>query len=1064
MQWLANVSVRRPVFATVLILVILVMGVVGYFQLGVDRFPKVDFPTVAVITQLPGSASQEVELDITDKIEEAVNTISGIDELHSVSSEGVSQVYVSFVLEKDIDVASQEVRERVNGILHDLPEGVEAPSVTKVDPDATPVLYVAVNARAPMREITEIADKVVRRRVENAPGVGQVTVVGGSKRQVNVILDPVRLRAFGLTAVDVERGIRAANLTLPGGRLEQGPTQRVLRVRGRVESAAEVANLAVVERDGMTVHISDVGRVEDGIETPETTAVRDGKSAVVLSIRKQSGANSVAVVDSVRERIKELAPQLPSGYGLEVVRDNTATIRTSVSAVKEHLILGGLFAGAVVLLFLGSVQSTVIAAIAIPVSIIGTFALMWVQGFSLDTITLLALALAVGIVIDDAIVVLENIERFIQEKGMSPVKASILATKEIGLAVLATTISLAAVFLPVAFMSGIVGRFLKSFGLTMAFSILVSLVVSFTLTPMLASRWLRARRPMASGSEAPERKPVLERIVDRFYSPIERGYVSLLAWVMKRRWVVVTASVASLIAVVPLIQRVPKGFLPKSDEAHFEINVRAPEGSSLEATSIIAERVAREVRTRPDVVSTLLTIGDNNDKKPNQARIYVRLTDPDKRKLSQDQIMDSVRHTVLPKQPKELAIDVSEVAMFSGGGQRTALVQYEITGPDLDKLAEYSERLVERVKKVKGAVDVSSTYVGGKPELGLRIDRARASELGVKVNDIASTLRLFVGGDEVSTYVDHGETYSINVRGEARARFDLEGLSLVTVPSSKLGTVPLLDVVRAEPGSGPASIDRANRRRQVMLLANAAPGYAQGDIVTAIEREIKALNMPSEYTTAPYGQTREMARTGKAFMIAFALSFIFMYLVLAAQFESWLHPITILLALPLTLPFALVSLLIFRQQLDIYSMLGLLVLFGVVKKNSILQIDHTNHLRREGKDRSTAILEANRDRLRPILMTSLAFVAGMLPLLLSHGIGAGFNQATAGVIVGGQILSLLLTLLATPVAYSLFDDASEFLRRRLGRGGDAARAERERELLELEQGRPSLASAPTPAE
>jgi multidrug efflux pump subunit AcrB len=595
---------------------------------------------------------------------------------------------------------------------------------------------------------------------------------------------------------------------------------------------------------------------------------------------------------------------------------------------------------------------------------------------------------------------------------------------------------------------------------------LISLVVSFTLTPMLASRWLKARRPSSVLGELPPRKPILERVVDRFYSPIEHGYMALLGWVMQRRWVVVTASVLSLVAVVPLIQRVPKGFLPKSDEAHFEINVRAPEGASLEATSLVAERIAREVRSRPDVLSTLLTIGDNEHRKPNQARVYVRLTDPSKRKLSQDQIMDVVRKTILPKQPKELALDVSEVAMFSGGGNRTQLIQYEITGPDLERLAEYSTRLIERVKKVPGAVDVASTYVGGKPELVLRIDRGRADELGVSVMDVASTLRLFVGGDEVSTYVEGGETYSINVRGQARHRVDVDGLNLVTVPSSKLGTVPLLDVVRAEPGAGPASIDRANRRRQVMLLANAAPGFSQGEIVAAVEREIRGLGMPAEYSAAPYGQTREMARTGQAFAVAFALSFIFMYLVLAAQFESWLHPITILLALPLTLPFALVSLLIFRQQLDIYSMLGLLVLFGVVKKNSILQIDHTNQLRKAGKDRLTAILQANRDRLRPILMTSLAFVAGMLPLLLSQGVGAGFNQATAGVIVGGQILSLLLTLLATPVAYSLFDDASEFLRRRLGRGAEAARAERERDLDELEHelARPSFAGTPTPAE
>ncbi|MFZ5896749.1 MAG: efflux RND transporter permease subunit [Myxococcota bacterium] len=1060
MQWLASISVRRPVFASVLILVVLVLGVVGYFQLGVDRFPKVDFPTVAVITRLPGAASQEIESDISDKIEEAVNTIGGIDELHSVSSEGVSQVYITFVLEKDIDVASQEVRERVNAILSELPDGIDPPSVTKVDPDATPVLYVAVNANAPMREITNVADKIVRRRIENAPGVGQVSVVGGSKREVNIWLDPVRLRSYELSAVDVERAIRGANLTLPGGRLEQGPKERILRVRGRVESPAEILGITIAERNGTAIHVSDVARVEDGVETPETIAIRDGKPAVILSIRKQSGSNSVAVVDSVKERISELKSQLPRGYGLEVVRDNTATIRTSVDAVKEHLILGALFAGAVVLLFLGSVRSTIIAAIAIPVSIIGTFALMWVQGFSLDTITLLALALAVGIVIDDAIVVLENIHRFIEEKGISPVKAAVLATREIGLAVLATTLSLAAVFLPVAFMTGIVGRFLKSFGLTMAFSILVSLIVSFTLTPMLASRWLRSSELHKGGAP---KKSALERLVDRFYLPIERGYVALLSWVMRRRWVVVVASLLSLAAVPPLMGIVPKGFLPKSDEAHFEVNVRAPEGTSLEATSIVAERIARELRTRSDVQSTLLTIGDSNDKRPNLARIYVRLTDPEKRKLSEDEIMDQVRHTVLPKQPKELAIDVSQVAMFSGGGFRTALIQYEISGPDLNKLSEYSDKLITRVKKIPGAVDVASTYVGGKPELALRIDRKRAAELGVHVADVAATLRLFVGGAEVSNYVEKGETYPIRVRGEARYRIDLAGLALLSVPSQKLGTVPLLEVVNSEPGTGPASIERANRRRQVLLLANVAPGYSQGEIAAAVEREIKALGMPSEYSAAAFGQTREMARTGKAFAVAFLLSFIFMYLVLAAQFESWLHPITILLALPLTLPFALVSLLIFKQQLDIYSMLGLLVLFGVVKKNSILQIDHTNHLRKEGKDRLTAILEANRDRLRPILMTSFAFVAGMIPLLVSTGIGAGFNRATAGVIVGGQVLSLLLTLLATPVAYSLFDDASAFWRKRFGRSEHARATDRDLAELEVMEGG-AISRVSSPAE
>jgi len=1047
MQWLANVSVRRPVFATVLVLVICVLGLAGYSKLGVDRFPKVDFPTVMVVTRLPGSAPMEMETEVSDKIEEAVNTVSGIDELRSTSSEGVSQVFVTFVLEKDIDVAAQEVREKVNTILGDLPQGTEPPMVMKFDAEATPILYVAVNADRPIGEITELADKVVRRKIEGTPGVGQVNVLGGTQRQVNVSLDAERLRAFGLTAVDVQRTIAGSNLTVPGGRVESGPDQKILRVKARVEKPEEIAGLVVRDQDGRRITVRDVAEVEDGTESAETVAIRDGRAAVLLSIRKQSGSNSVSVVDEVRQRLTEVQPTLPAGYQLEVIRDNTATIRSSVSAVKEHLILGALFAGAVVLLFLGSVRSTLIAALAIPVSIIGTFALMWSRGFSLDTITLLALALAVGIVIDDAIVVLENIHRFVEEKKLSPIKAAVHATKEIGLAVLATTLSLIAVFLPVAFMSGIVGRFLESFGLTMAFSILVSMLVSFTLTPMLSSRWLQAARPHAGAGDGPAKKPLLERIVDVVYLPLERAYVRLLAWVMRRRWVVVTASALALAATVPLLAKVPKGFLPKSDEAQFKINIRAPEGRSLEATALTAERVARETRKLPNVTSTVVTIGDNADRTPNLASIFVQLTDPEKRELSQDEIMAEVRRKVVAHQPEELRIDVSDVPMFAGGGVYAA-IQYEISGPDLDALERYSNALVDKVKKIPGAVDVASTYVTGKPELSLHIDRAKAADLGVSVSDIATTLRLFVGGAQVSNYEENGQTYSVFVRGTAAHRADLEGLSLVTVPSTKLGSVPLLDVVSADAGSGPASITHLNRRRQVMFTANLAPGANQSEVMAGVEKSIATLGLPAEYKTGAVGQSREMARAAQAFLFAFILSFVFMYLVLAAQFESWLHPITILLALPLTLPFALVSLLIFRQQLDIYSMLGLLVLFGVVKKNAILQIDHTNQLRKAGKERLEAILEANRDRLRPILMTTLAFVAGMMPLALATGIGAGFNRATAGVIVGGQILSLLLTLLATPVAYSLFDDLSAWLRRRFG--SDVRRLERKREIEELE--------------
>ena len=1027
MQWLAEVCVKRPIFASVLVLLISVIGIAGYTKLGLDRFPNVDLPIVVVITRLPGSAPEDVESEITEKIEEACTTLSGIEEITSITSEGVSQVVIRFALEKNTDVASQEVRDRLQLVIPDLPKGIDLPTVQKLDPDASPIIYLALKwPGKPVQEVTELADKRVRRHFESVNGVGQVAIVGGQKRQIKVWLDPIRMRSVNVTALDVQRAIASQNLTMPGGRVDTGPEQLTLRIHGRVERPEQIGELVIRQEAGHSIRVNDVGRVEDGGAEPETAAILNGDPAIVLAIRKQSGSNTVQVVDEIRARLADLKRTLPPGASVDVVRDDSGVIRTSVAGVKEHLVLGALLAAVVVFFFLGNLRSTIIAAVAIPVSIIGTFALMWGMGFTLNTITLLALALAVGIVIDDAIVVLENVFRFVEEKNMAPKVAAIEATREIGLAVLATTLSLIAVFLPVAFLGGIPGRFLKSFGVTMAFSIAISLFVSFSLTPMMTSRWLK---PKLHGAE----KSIGERVTDFCYRPIERAYMAVLRVVMKRRWIVVVACAVTLGSCAPLAGAANKGFLPVNDEAHFEVVVRAPEGTSLAQTQLISERIARELRSWPEVTYTLLTIGDDNARTQNVGRIYVRLLDPQQRTAKQNELMNRARTEITSKQDKSLRIAVQEVSAFGGGGFSTAKIQYTVRGPDLKKLEEVTANVTSKLRQVPGAVDVDSSLITGKPEIGVYIDRPRAADLGVSILETASALRLLVDGDKVSAYEEHGEQYDIRVRAEKAYRADAVGLEMLTVPSMRNGLVPLRSVVDLKRGTGPAQINHLNRQRVVTILSNVAPGVSEAKIADAVAELVAAEKLPPAYTAEPTGQTREMKRVFVSFALAVLMSFIIMYLVLAAQFESWLHPVTILISLPLTLPFAFLSIIIFKQAIDLYSVLGILVLFGVVKKNAILQIDHTNHLRAQGMPRDEAILEANRDRLRPILMTTVAFVAGMLPLVLSKGIGAAYNRATSGVVVGGQTFSLLLTLLATPVAYSYFDDIQQFLRRLFGK-------------------------------
>ncbi|MEK6284919.1 MAG: efflux RND transporter permease subunit [Acidobacteriota bacterium] len=1025
MQKLAELCVRRPVFATMLIMTLMVLGVFSYNRLVVERFPRVEFPTITITTRLPGAAPQEVETEITDKIEEAVNTISGIDELRSTSAEGVSLVFVSFDLERNLDAAAQDVRDKINRALPNLPRTIEQPTIEKLDPDASPIMTISVASNRNLREMTEFADKVLRRQIESVNGVGQAQIIGGRKRQVNVFLDGDKLRGYNLTVTQVGGALQAQNLEVPGGRVEQADRALTLRTLGRLQSPADFNDIVVANRNGYPIKISDIGHTEDGEEDELTAGRLNDKPALLLQVRRQSGTNVIEVVDAIKARLAVVKKSLPAGYSVDVVRDQSTFILASFHAVREHLLLGSLLAALVVLLFMGNLRATIISAIAIPTSIISTFAIMDYFGVTLNGPSMLGLTLSVGIVIDDAIVVLENIFRYIEEKGYEPFAAAIEATKEIGMAVMATTLSLVVIFLPVAFMQSIPGRFFKSMALTMSFAILVSLLVSFTLTPMLSARMLKRlkRKSVEGGAGEPaahtgEKSSLINRVLDR-------GYTSLLRWSLHHRLAVCVIALLTFASTFVLAPHVGFNFFPVDDQSEFEVTVRAPEGTSLRKTLDIAEQVAAGVRKLDHVDYTLMTIGDDQQRTQNQARIYVKLTDLADRPVSQFAIMGRVRERVLPQfESYSLRTIVAPVATISGGGRANADVSFMLLGPNLEQLDQYSQSLLNKLKHFPGVVDADTSLIVGKPELRAAIDRQKAAELGVSISDIASSLRLLVGGDQVSTYNENGEQYEVHVRANLDFRTDASSISRLNVPSTRLGSIGLDSVAKLHEATGPTQIERVSRQRQVMLTANLKPGFSQSDALAKLGAEVQAMSMLPGYNAGVAGSSKEIGRTIRGFMVAFTLSFIFMYIVLAAQFESFIHPVTVLLALPLSLPFALISLIVTGQAMNMFTMLGLLVLFGMVKKNSILQIDHTNGLRKKGMERHDALLQASRDRLRPILMTTIAFVAGMTPLALSSGPGSGINRSTSVVVIGGQSLCLLLTLVVTPVAYSLFDDAA----------------------------------------
>ena len=1086
MQRLAEICIRRPVFASMMIITLVVIGAASYLHLDVDRFPDVDLPMVRVSTRLPGASPAEVESQISQPIEEQLNTIEGIKELHSISSAGSSFVIVTFELDRDIEGAAQDVRDRIGSVLRELPRDVDPPVVSKSDNDLSPVMGIALSGPRSQRELTEIADKVVKVQIERSAGVGEVEISGGMERAINIWIDADRLATYKLPITAVREALERQNANIAGGYVTTSLREQSLRTMGRVASVQGFDDLVIATRNGSPIRVRDIGRAEDGTKEQRSTARLNGEPSVTLYVMRQSGANTVAVIEGVKEKLAAVQAQLPSDVKMEIIRDQSRYIYEALGEISRHLVLGSILACLVVLAFMRNWRAMVIAAVAIPASVIATFGVMKALDFTLNSVTMLALVLMVGIVIDDAIVVLENIFRHIEEKKMKPFEAARAATAEIGLAVMATTLSLVVIFVPVAFMSSISGRFLYQFGITSAAAVLVSLLVSFTLTPMMSARLLRANGhgrskrgsdtepkdnpdsaptpasgatvPVASVSPSvplggPGPTPTgtvgdtcaSQRLAPPasrrgFYHHIDAAYARLLGWSMCHRWLVAVVALLVMASSVPLYKLVRQEYVPSNvDEGEFDVYATAPEGASLEAMNTAALRMEEDIRSIPGVQIVLASTGSGGLGNVNSARYYVRLAPHAERVFSWKRLLQwppwrafegnySSRDIAMEvrkrlKKYSDLRIAIRNPQTFSLGGPNYD-IDFAILGPDLHSLSAYAEELRKKAPEL-GLIDADTTLKLDKPELRVEIDRERAAKLGVDIQAIASSLRLMVGGDQrVSRFRDESvnDDYDVQLRLEEGDRSDSETISRLFVPAHDGSLVRLDNVVKIFSTNSASRIDRYDRQRQVRLRTGIAPGYAQADRIAALRAEVAAMNLPPEYSTRVSGRARELETTFNEFIWAFLLSVILMYIILASQFENIVHPFTILLSLPLCVPFALFSLWATNQTINLYSALGMLVLFGVVKKNAILQIDHTNNLRRQGMERLAAILQANRDRLRPILMTTMTLIAGMLPLALGSGPGAEERRAVAIVVIGGQSLCLLLTLVVTPVAYSLFDD------------------------------------------
>jgi hydrophobic/amphiphilic exporter-1 (mainly G- bacteria), HAE1 family len=1006
---ISEVCIRRPVFATMLVLSLVVLGVFSFHDLGVDLFPKADPATVTVQIQLPGASPDEIVSSAVEPLEDALSSISGIDQMTVNANEGIATITVKFVLDRDLDDAANSVREKVSGAMRRLPPQTLPPVVLKADPDSDPVMTFVLSSKTmSLRTLTEIADKQVKRGLESVDGVGQVSISGGRAREVHVVVDVEKLNSYGLSVDQVHDAIQKENVEVPGGTLEQGKAQFALRTLGRIDAADQFKNIIITTVNATPIRISDVGYVEDATERATSGLwLDDGEPAVQLDVQRASGENTVRVTEAVRARLVGIQRALPKGVVFTMIRDDSRFIYASVSSLEEHLLWGSLLAALVVMFFIRNVRAVFISALAIPASIIATFTLMRVMDFTLNNMTLLGLTLAVGIVIDDAIVVLENIFRYVEEKHCSPFEAAIEGTREVTLAVMATTISLVVIFMPVAFMTGYARRFIYPFGWTMAFSILVSMFVSFTLTPMLSSRFLK----LSDGDADAKTKDA------GFFKRLDDWYTRGIEWSLAHPRAIFATSVGVLLLTIPLNHMVGRTFIPVEDMGEFTAHMDTPEGTSFEGTAEIAKARANELR-KVEGVDHIESLGGAG--RVNHMHLFVFLQPPGQRTITQEAVITRMR-TILAKYPSMSPVFTVRNPL-GGGDQNNFPIIASLLGPDMGRLSEYSLQLLAKAQAVPSLADRKITINNSSPEIRVAVDRARAADLGVRMSTVGNTLRLMVSGDdEVSTYREGSEQYPVKMRVMESQRKDIDAIGKLTVASSSGVPVRIDNIARMTRDFGPTSLRRNNRQFAVDFTSDLSPGYALDEASADVRRLIAGLNLAPGYSARLSGQTQILDETTGNLIMAVGLASIFVYIVLGAQFESFVQPIVIMSVLPLSVPFALFTLWITGRTLNLWSALGMLLLLGIVKKNAILQVDYANVLRSRGMPIREAIVEACRTRLRPILMTTSAIIAGLLPTALGIGIGGAQRSAIAVTIIGGQSLCLFLTLLVVPVAYVKLD-------------------------------------------